>query len=176
MQLVVIAKRAGAADLMERGMTAMATIQASFSIDRHYAASPAEVFAAFSDAERKRRWFAEGEGWQVDEFSADFRIGGWERSRFRFQGGPEISNDTTYLDIVTDQRIVIAYVMALAGVRFSASLATIAFTPEGNGTRLTYVEQDSFLDGQDGSVDREAGCRGLLEILAREVEKLSVAA
>ncbi|WP_432286899.1 SRPBCC family protein [Aminobacter sp. BA135] len=157
-------------------MTAMATIQASFSIDRYYAASPAEVFAAFSDAERKRRWFAEGEGWEVDEFSLDFRVGGLERSRFRFQGGPEISNDTTYLDIVADQSIVIAYVMALAGVSFSASLASIEFKPEGNGTRLTYVEQDSFLNGQDGSVDREAGCRGLLDILAGEVEKLPAAA
>ncbi|MDH4988069.1 SRPBCC family protein [Aminobacter anthyllidis] len=157
-------------------MTAIAPVQASFSIDRFYAASPAEVFAAFSNAERKRRWFAEGEGWQVDEFSVDFRVGGSERSRFRFQGGPEISNDTTYLDIVTDQRIVIAYVMALAGIPFSASLATIEFKPEGDGTRLTYVEQDSFLDGQDGSADREAGCRGLLDLLAGEVEKVSVAA
>jgi uncharacterized protein YndB with AHSA1/START domain len=161
---------------MERIMTATATVQASFSIDRFYAAAPAEVFAAFSNAERKRRWFAEGEGWEVDEFSLDFRVGGSERSRFRFQGGPEISNDTTYLDIVADQRIVIAYVMALAGIPFSASLATIEFTPEGNGTRLTYVEQDSFLDGQYGSADREAGCRGLLELLAGEVEKVAVAA
>lgn len=157
-------------------MTAMAAVHTSFSIDRLYAASPAEVFAAFSNAERKRRWFAEGEGWQVDEFSVDFRVGGFERSRFRFQGGPEISNDTTYLDIVTDQRIVIAYVMALAGARFSASLATIEFKPEGSGTRLFYTEQDSFLDGQDGSADRETGCRELLETLAAEVEKVPTVA
>lgn len=153
-------------------MTASAAIQTSFNIDRFYAASPAEVFAAFSNAERKRRWFAEGDGWQVDEFTADFRVGGSERSRFRFRGGPEISNDTAYLDIVTNQRIVIAYVMALAGTRFSASLATIEFKPEGNGTRLVYAEQDSFLDGQDGSTDRETGCRELLETLAAEVEKM----
>lgn len=150
----------------------MTAIQTSFNIDRLYAASPAEVFAAFSNAERKRRWFAEGDGWQVDEFTADFRVGGSERSRFRFQGGPEISNDTAFLDIVTNQRIVIAYVMALAGTRFSASLATIEFKPEGNGTRLVYAEQDSFLDGQDGSTDRETGCRELLETLAAEVEKM----
>jgi uncharacterized protein YndB with AHSA1/START domain len=92
------------------------------------------------------------------------------------QGGPEISNDTTYLDIVADRRVVIAYVMALAGIRFSAALATIEFTAEGNGTRLTYVEQDSFLDGQYGLADREAGCRSRLETLTGEVETVAVAA
>ena len=63
-----------------------------------------------------------------------------------------------------------------ASIRFSASLATIEFTPEGNGTRLSYVEQDSFLDGQYGLADCEAGCRSRLETLTGEVETVAVAA
>jgi uncharacterized protein YndB with AHSA1/START domain len=39
-------------------MTATSAVQAGFSIDHCYAAPPAEVFAAFSSAERKRRWVA----------------------------------------------------------------------------------------------------------------------
>lgn len=154
-------------------MTALATAHSSFSIERIYAASPAQVFAAFSDSERKRRWFAEGEGWHVDEFSADFRVGGHERSRFRYRDGPQISNDTTYLEILPDQRIVISYVMMLSGTPFSASLTTVEFKAEGGHTRLVYTEHDSFLDGQDGSADRKSGCAELLETLALEVERVA---
>jgi uncharacterized protein YndB with AHSA1/START domain len=57
---------------------------------------PARVFAAFANGATKRRWFAEGEGWEVLEFTLDFRVGGGEVSRFRFRDGPEIRNDTIF--------------------------------------------------------------------------------
>jgi uncharacterized protein YndB with AHSA1/START domain len=41
----------------------------TFSIERTYPSPPSRVFAAFSNQATKRRWFAEGEGWEVDEFS-----------------------------------------------------------------------------------------------------------
>jgi hypothetical protein len=68
-------------------MTESAIVHGTFVIDRTYAAPPEKVFAAFADERIKRRWFAEGIGSQVDEFSTDFRVGGGERSRFRFTGG-----------------------------------------------------------------------------------------
>ena len=46
-------------------MTADPIVHASFTIERSYAASPARVFAAFADPAQKRRWFAEGEGWEL---------------------------------------------------------------------------------------------------------------
>jgi uncharacterized protein YndB with AHSA1/START domain len=39
----------------------------------------------------KRRWLAEGEGWTVNKFTLDFRVGGSEISRFRYLDGPEIT-------------------------------------------------------------------------------------
>ncbi|MCX6049372.1 MAG: SRPBCC domain-containing protein [Chloroflexi bacterium] len=63
-------------------MQAMATQQSlmhsTFSVKRTYPSSPARVFAAFANPETKRRWFVEGEGWEIDEFSMDFRVGGRE--------------------------------------------------------------------------------------------------
>jgi hypothetical protein len=44
----------------------------------------------------KRRWFAEGEGWSIDEYKLDFRQGGSEVSRFRYQDGPEIRYDAAF--------------------------------------------------------------------------------
>ena len=142
----------------------------TFSVERSYPSSPARVFAAFANQAAKRRWFAEGEGWQVDEFTLDFRVGGHETSRFRFKGGPPMSNDTIFLDIVPEQRIVFAYAMTMGEQRISASLATVEITPVPGGARLVYTEQGAFLDGADASARRENGCRSLLERLARELE------
>ncbi|HYI00698.1 SRPBCC family protein [Hyalangium sp.] len=146
-------------------------VHSTFSIERTYPVSASRVFAAFSNPATKRRWFAEGEGWEVEEFTVDFREGGNEFSRFRFKGGPEIRNYTTYQDIVPDQRIVLVYSMTVGEKRLSASLATVEIVPAGNGTRLTYTEQGAFFDGADMPKAREEGCRALFEALAEELRK-----
>jgi len=151
-------------------------IHGNFSIQRIYKALPARVFNAFADPAIKRRWFAEGEDWTVERFDTDFRIGGHERSEFRFKDGPPITNDTVYLDIVSDRRIVIAYAMTIAGAPLSASLATVEFEPHGGGTKLTYTEQIACLDGNDQTADRKTGCAGLYETLAAELARQQEAA
>jgi len=145
-------------------------VHSTFSIERTYPSAPARVFAAFSNEGTKRRWFAEGEGWQVDEFTLDFRVGGREVSRFRFKGGAPMGNDTIYLDIVPDRRIVLAYTMTVGDKRISVSLATVEIAPSGDGTRLVYTEQGAFFDGADKPAGREAGCRALLEQLGEELQ------
>ena len=146
-------------------------IHSSFSIERTYPSPPSRVFAAFANQETKRRWFAEGEGWEVDEFTLDFRVGGREVARFRFKGGAPMGNDTVYLDIVPDRRIVLAYTMTAGDKRISVSLATVEIAPLGDGTRLVYTEQGAFFDGAGKSEGREAGCRELLEKLGEELRK-----
>ncbi|WP_332691936.1 SRPBCC family protein [Bosea sp. (in: a-proteobacteria)] len=148
-------------------MSRTPVVHASFTIERSYAASPARVFAAFADPAQKRRWFAEGEGWTVEQFDVDFRVGGFERSRFRYQGGPPITNESIYQVIQPNERIILAYAMAIDGVPLSGSLLTMEYLPEGSGTKLVFTEQGAYLDGKDGPVHREEGSRELLESLAR---------
>ncbi len=146
-------------------------VHSTFSIERAYPASPARVFAAFAHQGTKRRWFAEGEGWEVEEFTMDFRVGGREVSRFRFEGGGPMGNETVYLDIIPDRRIVLAYTMLAGDRRTSVSLATVEIAPSGGGARLVYTEQAAFFDGTDRPGGREEGCRELLERLAEELER-----
>jgi uncharacterized protein YndB with AHSA1/START domain len=145
-------------------------VHSTFRPERHYKASPASVFQAFADPAAKRRWLVEGEGFQVYEYSAEFAVGGKEFSRFRFGEYPEMTNEMVYQDIVPDRRIVFCYRMTIGGAIMSASLTTVELTASGDGTLLVHTEQGTYLDGSDDGKGREEGTRGLLEVLAKEVE------
>ena len=134
--------------------------------ERTYRYPPDRVFAAWRDPATKREWFAEGEGWRIEEYGLDFRVGGREHARFRRGSGPETRNETVFLDIVPDRRIVMAYTMAVDGSNISASLGTVEFEAIAGGTRLIYTEQGAFFTGADGPSSRKQGWTGLLERLA----------
>jgi uncharacterized protein YndB with AHSA1/START domain len=147
------------------------TTHSTFVIERNYPVTPQRVFAAFSDPAKKCRWFAEGEEFEVDSFEMDFRVGGSERIRFRLKDGRLCTNNSVYLDILTDRRIVIAYTMALGEMRFSASQATFEFLAAEKGTDLIFTEQAAFFEGADGPQMREQGWRQLLDRLAQELAR-----
>lgn len=145
-------------------------IHKSFTIERTYPTTAARVFHALSDPVKKRRWFAEGEGFVVDSYTLDFQVGGFERTRFRFGDGPAMTNDSVFLDIVENERLVFAYSMTIEGAPLSASLSSIELVPVRGGTQLRFTEHTAFLDGNDDSPSRREGSIQLFEALARELE------
>ncbi len=146
-------------------MTARSTNHATFVIDRTYAASPARVFAAWSDPAAKARWFVGPGNRHETNHELDFRVGGRERVSGGEPGGAAYTFDARYQDIVPNERIVSTYDMHMNETRISVSLATVEFKPAGKDTRLVYTEQAVFLDGFDIPADRERGTRDLLEQL-----------
>jgi uncharacterized protein YndB with AHSA1/START domain len=157
-------------------LTRSTVVHSTFTIERTYPAAPSRVFAAFASPEIKRRWFTEGDDWKVDQYTLDFRVGGRETAHFRFTGsgaqhGAPIGNDTVYLNIVPDQRIVFAYTMTVREQHISASLATVEIAPASDGSRLVFTEQAAFFDGADQVQSRESGWGELLERLDRELRK-----
>lgn len=145
-------------------------IHSTFRVKRTYPVTPARVFAAFANPVTKRRWFVEGEGWEIDEFTMDFRVGGRELSLFRFHGGEQISNEAIYLDIVPDQRIVFTFTMKSATRLISISLATVAIKPVvGKGAQFSYTEQGAFFNVTDKLANRKFGTGKLLDRLGEEL-------
>jgi uncharacterized protein YndB with AHSA1/START domain len=152
-------------------MSATSTQHDTFVIERRLPSSPARVFAAFADQKKKARWFGCVEGWEVAEHTLDFRVGGREVWRGGPPGATPHRNDTYYHDIVPDQRIVWSYAMQLGGRRISVSLSTLELSPDGTGTHMRFTEQGVFLDGHDGTAERERGTKDLLDNLERALRE-----
>ena len=151
-------------------------IHSTFVIERSYPRPSERVFSALADAAKKRRWFAEGESHEVEEFAMDFRVGGIERARYRFKEGTPfpgvaLTNEGSYQDIVPDRRVVMASTMTLGDRRISASLVTVELLPTDEGTDLICTHQGAFFEGADGPQLREAGWLQLLERLAKELTR-----
>lgn len=152
-------------------MTAAPITHHTFAIERVYPADPALVFRANAEYEAKRRWFAEGEGFEVLDYSLDFREGGTESARFIAPGGVHVTYDARFHDIEPDKRIVQSYEMSIEGARVSVSLATTELEAVDGGTRLVFTEQGAYIGEDHQPASREAGSRGLLEALAVELAR-----
>ena len=144
----------------------------SFTIERRLDASPARVFAAWSNPEAKAAWFGAPKEECVElkrEFN--FRVGGEDRLSGKWiKHGRTSHFHNVYFDIVENERIVYAYDMHIDDKKISVSLATIEFKPAGKGTLLVLREDGAFLDGFDDNGGREHGTKGLVEKLAHYVE------
>lgn len=149
--------------------------QGAFDIEQVYPQPTARVFAAFAEPGLKRRWFAEGLDHEVEHFAMQFEVGGREQAHFRLKPGNPYSgtvliHEGVFLDIVPQRRIVIASTMAFGEQRFSASLATFQFQPDGReGTRLLFNHQSVYFEGGDGPERRKEGWLHLLSCLKREL-------
>jgi uncharacterized protein YndB with AHSA1/START domain len=138
----------------------------SFTINRLLSASPERVYAAWSTAEGKARWFkAPNNEWEEVERKFDFRIGGRDRLVGKWQSGKVTDFDCIYRDIVPNARIVYVYDLVLDGRKISVSLATIEIRPEGPATRLTVTEHGAFLDGYEDAGSRERGTNAQMDVL-----------
>lgn len=140
---------------------------AHFTIERRYDASPATVFAAWSSAEAKARWFMGPEDWENEPLELDFRVGGRERSVGGPKGGPVSTYNAVYWDIVENRRIVYTYEMLMDGRRISVTLATVDFRPDGEGTRLVMREDGAYFDDLIDPALREDGWGSLLDALGQ---------
>ena len=144
---------------------------ATFCVERVYDAPPTRVFQAFTDREARLRWFFMIDSWSLHEHSGgELGVGKTESSRFSPPGAEVmITNDSIYLDVVPNERVIFAYAMTLGGAPLSSSLSTVEFRPESKGTRLVFTEQGVYLDGNiDGRIE---GTEGMMVRLGEELAR-----
>ena len=152
-------------------MSERSVTHSTFVIERNYPAAPERVFAAFSDPAKKRRWFAEGDEFEIEHYALDFQVGGREEARFRGKNGFMFTNRTVFQDILPGRHIVFAYTMSMGDKRISSSQATVEFLGKDQGTLLVFTEQAAFFEGADGPKMRQDGWTLLLEALGKELSR-----
>jgi uncharacterized protein YndB with AHSA1/START domain len=144
-------------------MTEHSVKHSTFTLERTYSASPAQVFAAWADRDTKAKWFAANDA----DYTLDFRVGGTEAAHGRTDDGAEILAESVYRDIRTDERIVYTTLLYGRGELATVSVTTVEFVPDGTGTNLVLTEQDTLLDDQEQPEWRQQGTGDWLDALGR---------
>lgn len=105
----------------------------TFQNSRHFACTPAAVFAAIRDPERLARWW--GPNGFTNAFEVfDFRAGG--RWVFDMVGpdGTRYANESVFAHIEADRQVVVDHTCV------PLFRLTITLTPEGDGTRVHWLQ------------------------------------
>jgi uncharacterized protein YndB with AHSA1/START domain len=140
-------------------MTVTPFCHGTFTLRRTWATSPAHVFRAWSDPELKAQWFTgPKDRWTMTRRSIDFREGGTEilEGRFNESGSTGLYEARFHL-IEPDQRIIYTYDLHHTGRFHSVTLSSLVLQPEAGRTHVSYTEQIVFIDGRDGTADRQHG-------------------
>jgi uncharacterized protein YndB with AHSA1/START domain len=147
-------------------MTEQSVIHHTFTIERKYPVALNSTFQAWAVPAIKARWFAPAPG---QEHHLDFRVGGLEITRGTAPDGTAMVFTSHYQDIVDCQRIVYTSTLSGNGVLATVSLTTLLFALVGEHTKLTLVEQATFLDGREKPEWRENGTDQWLDGLGADL-------
>jgi uncharacterized protein YndB with AHSA1/START domain len=151
-------------------MTTVSTAHHTLVVKRSCDASPARVFAAWSDPRALQKWYMPGDStWASRIIAHEFRVGGVKQIEFGPRGEVPFTEDCRYEDIVPDQRLCFSMTIARADQRLTTSMVTVLFVGAGRRTEITVTDQLVILDGADARDDRE---RGWGETLGRLPEVL----
>ncbi len=123
-------------------MAANVAVKPSLTIKRRFNASPAKVFAAWTDPEKIKLWMGPGET-TTARAESDPRAGGSYRIVMRRpDSGEEFDVAGVFREVVPNEKLV--YTWAWSGTRERLSLVTVTFQSDGAGTLLTLTHEQFF--------------------------------
>ena len=141
------------------------------TLERIYASPVEQVFTALSTQEALLEWSAPSGGWTFSYDRFDFRVGHTDIAHFGPVGGEPFVNETTYLEIQLDKRIVFLSTIAFQGRLSFAGVVTMELQPVAGGTLLRLNETGAYLDEGDGPEGHEAGWSEMLDGLAAYLKR-----
>lgn len=153
-------------------MTVTPFCHGTFTLKRTWAASASRVFSAWSDPELKAQWFTgPKDSWTPTERSIDFRQGGIEVLKGRFtESGTTTDYRSRFHLIEPNRRIIYDYDLHLSGHFHSVTLSSLVLQGEAGRTHISYTEQIVFIDGRDGTGDRQHGTELMFDRIANTLD------
>lgn len=147
-------------------MTERSITHSHINLERTYAATASQVFAAWTTLDALKQWAVPVKGWTVEYEAFDPRPGGREISTFTTPDGQVLRNEGTYGDMVPGERLVSLYTMSSDGTRIFSGVLSIELSPEGAGCKLRLTELGCFYDGHDKLENHKLGYGTTLDDLA----------
>ncbi|MEM8789270.1 MAG: SRPBCC domain-containing protein [Pseudomonadota bacterium] len=144
----------------------MTAIHKTETLTRTYPVPVARVFAAWADAEARRRWGSPSPAIEMRHEQANFAEGGRDVTLCLAEGEQIAEVYSHYIDIRPDARIVLTETIEAGGARMGISLVTARFVEAAEGCTLTVTLQTTALDGHGLENDVIEGWQAALEMLA----------
>ena len=132
----------------------------SLTIKRRFNAAPAKVFAAWTEAEKVRRWMGPGEV-QVLSAESDARTGGRYRWVMQAPNGEQHDVSGVYREVTPNEKLVFTWAWKSTPER--ESLVTVTLKPDGDGTLMTLTHEQFF--DEDARDRHQYGWNGAMEKL-----------
>jgi uncharacterized protein YndB with AHSA1/START domain len=136
----------------------------SLTLKRRLKASPAKVYAAWTDPKMMMHWWSPADC-ETLHTQADARVGGRFRVLMRDDKGVEHDVSGIYREVVPNKKLVFTWVWRSAPER--ESLVTVLFERDGDGTLLTLTHEQLFDEAVRDS--HRTGWSGALDKLERYV-------
>jgi len=144
---------------MDARTDAKADSKPSLTIRRRFKAPPAQVFAAWTDPEKIKRWFGPATA-RCTHAEFDLRVGGKFAIAANSADGEKHLVGGVVREIVPDRKLV--YTWAWHTMPERESLVTVEFKPDGDGTLLTLTHErfadvaarDRHQNGWSGALDK----------------------
>jgi uncharacterized protein YndB with AHSA1/START domain len=142
---------------------------AAFRIERTFAASPEEVFDAWTNPDVLRRWWTRESSWTSPGCDVDLRVGGRYVLRMRSDSGEMHVVGGEYREVDRPHRLVYTWRWEGDGGPHAghASVVTVEFRAEDDVTRV--VLEHSGLASDESRTRHGAGWQAVLERLAQHV-------
>lgn len=143
-------------------MSTQTATKPSLTVKRRLKAPPAEVFAAWTDPEKVKRWMGPGESKALSA-ECDARAGGRYRWVMQNSAGEIHHVSGIYREVIPNEKLVFTWAWKSTPER--ESLVTVLLRPDGDGTLLTLTHEQFF--DEDARDRHQQGWTGALEKLEK---------
>ncbi|HLW90291.1 MAG TPA: SRPBCC domain-containing protein [Roseiarcus sp.] len=141
--------------------------QPTIVMEREFAAPPAVVFRAFSEAEALRQWYGP-DGFTITVLAMDFRVGGLFRFTMHAPDGTDFPNRIQYREIVPAERLAYRHGVDIDNDPNAFEVVNIFTAIGDNRTRLFRTATFPSIEARNAVMKF-----GAVELGAQTIEKLA---
>jgi uncharacterized protein YndB with AHSA1/START domain len=135
-------------------------------VHRHLSVPPAQVFAAFGNAEVVARWLTPAPEVKLTVLELDFREGGHYRFAYDTPEGQRMLVGGVYSKLEAPSRVEFSWLIEPPDIHAGIeSQVTVSITPSANGTELLILHER--FERADANARHAEGWAGALEQLQR---------